>query len=397
MFQTAAISEVLPMAPAKSPGPLSQTERPLNVHDGTSPRSVAPGTGSINGSLITQAQETLYSTWYVHKAFALSDFYEPAYVAKQIGDDFQLIAGGIIGGIVTSVGIMAASTLVGGAIGAGVGALGFGVGAAPGAAIGAEAGFAIGEDILALLGLQFLIQFVAMHLMPAMTLLQQGVLMAWNSHGSPARIDAAAQMIADGKARVMSLVIEGLVSYIAKQAAKGALPAALKQLSSSKLFQKAGGLLDWIKVNYPRLRAKYTNLPETQVLEEGPLIPGSSIPESMTIRVGYRTFKIWRDATKGAFKDPTKPIGPALKHMGEIGAKANVWSKFSQTDFPISALAGGLDYLEARLTFEPPGLYKINMRSTTGTCISVPEMGEWEFEVDTSAPIWTIRHVQYGR
>jgi hypothetical protein len=144
-----------------------------------------------------------------------------------------------------------------------------------------------------------------------------------------------------------------------------------------------------------------------EVLSEGAPIPGTSVPESLRLRVGEREFDISRNAAK-IDKATGQPIGPATKHLAEEakggpwndlrvkkGAvipetnEANVWLRMSQVDFPMSSLASGLQHAERRiLTGAPlvsiegsPGVYKVAVEG-------------WEFNIDTTVDPWRVYHLQ---
>ena len=93
-----------------------------------------------------------------------------------------------------------------------------------------------------------------------------------------------------------------------------------------------------------------------EVLAEGAPIPGTSVPESLRLRVGQREFNISRNAAK-IEKGTGPPIGPATKHLAEDVKRgpwndlrvkkgqlihdtneSNVWLRQSKVDFPMSSL-----------------------------------------------------------
>jgi hypothetical protein len=121
------------------------------------------------------------------------------------------------------------------------------------------------------------------------------------------------------------------------------------------------------------------------LLEEGPRIPGTSVPEWIKMKVGERVFEVFRNKEKIG-PDGT-PIGPAMKHPGERAPKTasrpmmeqavrefkdglspeearkievpqdwpkSEWSKAAQTDIPMSWLAAVLDQAEAQILFKTP-------------------------------------------
>jgi hypothetical protein len=230
------------------------------------------------------------------------------------------------------------------------------------------------------------------------------------------------------------LLLQAIVVFLTKSASKQGTAKSLGQLRDSLLFKHCPRLEPWLIKNYPRLRAQFIPLRWT-VLEEGPRIPNTSIPEWMRIKVGEREFYVWRDPTKLGFKT-REPKGPVLKHMGERAqvterspsleqaTKAlreqhenepppseldnlppglreravqesqriespqkwdkSPWSKAAQTDFPISSLAAALDQAEAQLIFQPPQEYA----KPTG-------LTNWELVIDTTGPVWRVEHAEY--
>jgi hypothetical protein len=123
--------------------------------------------------------------------------------------------------------------------------------------------------------------------------------------------------------------------------------------------------------------------PWFEVLEESPArIPGTSIPESLRIRVNNREFNVARNAAK-IEKGTGKAIGPATKHMGEKAVGATQWAKGAQVDFPISSLAGALEEAETRL---------VAGSAHSGTFFTVEG---WELGINSTTTPWTVYHAVY--
>ena len=141
-----------------------------------------------------------------------------------------------------------------------------------------------------------------------------------------------------------------------------------------------------------------------EVVAEGAPIPGTSVPESLRLRVGERQFIISRNATK---IDPGsgQPIGPATKHLAEdvkggpwndLRVKkgqlihdtneSNIWLRQNKVDFPMSSLASGLQVAERQILKNAllplqgrVGVYKVLVEG-------------WEFMIDTTKTPWVVYH-----
>jgi len=313
-------------------------------------------------------------------------------------------------GLVMAMGGLVLTTGLGAVIGGAVGALGGGVGAIPGAVAGADIGLTIGNGILAWAGIGFLALYIGSHLADMSSRFKSAILIAWNSDGNRAMIEAAAREFAGGTGFFVSLVLQAFVLFLTKGASKQGTAVSLSQLRDSLFFKKCPQLEPWLIKNFPKLRAKYVPLRWT-VLEEGPRIPNTSIPEHMKIKVGERVFEIVRNQDK---IDPHtgEPIGPAMKHLGEraqkkMGASPTLaqamresdvklhpkdatpwekseWSKAAQTDFPISSLAAALDQAEAQLIFKMPQPDAKPLG-----------LDNWELIINTTNPVWRVFHAEY--
>jgi hypothetical protein len=80
----------------------------------------------------------------------------------------------------------------------------------------------------------------------------------------------------------------------------------------------------------------------------GPDIPGTSVPQSFTLRVAGREFVI-----KGTH-DTIKGARGATKHMAEYAAKnATAGARYSEVAYPLSSLAAALEQVERRGELAP--------------------------------------------
>jgi hypothetical protein len=149
-----------------------------------------------------------------------------------------------------------------------------------------------------------------------------------------------------------------------------------------------------------------------EVLARGPTIPGTSVPQSLTLRVGTRRFNISRNPVK--LEPSGKPIGPATKHLAETlkgeggtwndqiwkGRKilhstrsSNVWLQQTQADFPMSSLASGLQAAEREVL--SGRLAPMVSRQTGLPMLGVYEVQVegWEFMINTNENPWKVYHL----
>lgn len=120
-----------------------------------------------------------------------------------------------------------------------------------------------------------------------------------------------------------------------------------------------------------------------EVIDVGPAIRNSSIPEWIQIRVGEQFFSVARNAKKIA-PNTGAAIGPATKHLAERAANADAWSKLSQIDFPMSALAGAL---------EDAGKLLKSGKVDSGKIFRVQG---WELGINSSQSPWVVFHAVYN-
>jgi hypothetical protein len=381
-----------------------------SVDDGTNPRFAMSTPVPLGTEQSRSVLEYARRLGYVDEAWTRCQIaYANEAIIKQVGEDAWTILEGILTGLIMAMAGLVLTTAVGAAVGGAVGALGAGVGAIPGAVAGAEIGLTIGNGILAWLGIGFLAIYIGSHLVEMGSRFKSAILTAWNSNGDRVTIDVAAREFADGIGFFVSLVLQAIVLFLTKGASKQGTSGSLPQLRDSLFFKRCPQLEPWLIKNFPKLRAKYIPLKWT-ILEEGPRIPNTSIPESMKIKVGERVFEIIRNQDK---IDPRtgEPIGPAMKHLGEraqvTGSRPEMeqamrdsdvqlhpndagrwgkseWSKAAQIDFPISSLASALDQAEGQLIFKMPQ----SDAKPVG-------LENWELIIDTTQPVWRVYHAEY--
>ena len=205
------------MAAGVQPGVLCQVERPQNVRDGTLAleETALPGTVCVSSDLA--ALRYAQGAGYVLRAWGAAQEYAPEAILRRTGRDFYEAIEALLPSLLTAAGGVVATTALGAVVGAGVGALAGGVGAAPGAVAGGEVGLDVGLWLLNWLGVGFLVLYVGEHVEEAGEHLEEGAEVAWDSCGSPTRLDVAAREMAEGIGVFMSLLLQAVIAYIAKE------------------------------------------------------------------------------------------------------------------------------------------------------------------------------------
>jgi hypothetical protein len=358
--------------------------KPRDINDGTNPRAAMATPSRVCWEQSWSVQDYWRRLGFVREAWTkCQNSYANEAIIKQVGEDAFTILSGILIGLLMALGVLIVTVGLGAVVGGAIGFFGGGVGALPGAVAGADVGLTIGNGILAWAGLGFLLVYIGGHLGEMWEHFRSAIDTAWRSNGNAAMIDAAAHEFAAGVGFFVSLLLQGLVLYLTKGASKQGAAKALGELRASLLFKHCPRLEPWLIKNYPKLRAKYVPLTWT-VLEESPTkFPNTSIPEWMRLKVGEREFYVYRDPLKPGYKSGV-PKGYTTKHLAEIAQNASDWAKLSQTDFPISSLAGALDQAEAQLIFQPP--------SPSAKPIGLED---WELVIDTTQPVWRVEHAAY--
>lgn len=386
-----------------------------HVDDGTSARMASLTPAPLGTRVSNLVLEHLRRVGYVEEAWSRSiAVYAREAIARQVSEDAWVVFEGAIEGVLLAIGGVVLSVATGAMLGGGAGALAGGVGAVPGALAGAELGLAIGNAILAWAGLGFLAAFLGSHLSDMGAKFGSGINLAWNSEGDRLSIDAAARTSAEGCGLFVSLILQAIVVFVTKRASSQGSAGALAQLRESLLVKRSPRLEPWLIQNFPKLRAKFVPLKWT-VLEEGPKIPGTSVPEWIKIKVGERVFEVVRNKEK--IGPDGSPIGPAMKHPAERAQQTasrpmmeqavrefkdglppdaakriempqdwpkSEWSKAAQTDIPISWLAAVLDQAEAQFIFKSP--------DPRAKPVGIPH---WELIIDTTRPVWRVFHAEY--
>lgn len=179
-------------------------------------------------------------------------------IGRQTSEEFRDLVKMIVPGLL----IAAAGLIVTTALGAVVGAIAGtfvtpGLGTGAGLAAGAQIGFSVGLFLLDWLGVGFLVAFLATRMKDVGDHIAWGIKIAWDSAGNNGKIDNAAREMAEGVALFFSLLLQGLLLFIAEAAAAGKLGPALAKLRGSKLFKDCVKLEKWIADNYAQLCFRY--------------------------------------------------------------------------------------------------------------------------------------------
>ncbi|WP_020466297.1 DUF6861 domain-containing protein [Singulisphaera acidiphila] len=175
-------------------------------------------------------------------------------IASQTSDEFLSLIRNLVGVLTMSVDVMGETNA------GGVSALGVGVAGLPGTAIGTGAGYALSVQLIEGLEAGFLLADIAPHLEAVDRAFAKGVKEAWESSGSPLRIHAAARIMADAVGIFFSLLLQGLIAFLAREMggkARGRLRVALADRKETKLLRLSNGLETWILIQYDRLIAHF--------------------------------------------------------------------------------------------------------------------------------------------
>ncbi|WP_406695985.1 DNA/RNA non-specific endonuclease [Singulisphaera sp. Ch08] len=175
-------------------------------------------------------------------------------ISRQTSDEFHSLIRNLTGGLMMSVNILEELNA------GGVGALGVGVTGLPGTVIGVGTGYALSLQFLEGLEADFLLGELAPHLDVVDQAFARGIDEAWESAGASFRIHAAALIMADAVGIFFSLLLQGLIAFLAKELggkARGRLRVALAERKESKLLSSSAGLETWILIQYDRLIERF--------------------------------------------------------------------------------------------------------------------------------------------
>ncbi|WP_254053960.1 DNA/RNA non-specific endonuclease [Singulisphaera sp. GP187] len=175
-------------------------------------------------------------------------------ITSQTGDEFLALIRSLVGGLLMAADLMEELNA------GGASALGVGVTGLPGTLVGAGTGYALSLRFLEGLEAGFLLSELAPYLEVVDRAFARGIAEAWESAGSSFRIHAAALIMADAVGIFFSLLLQGLIAFLAKEMggrARGRLRVALAEQKETKLLRASVGLETWILIQYDRLIERF--------------------------------------------------------------------------------------------------------------------------------------------
>lgn len=353
------------MPETRVPGPLCASTKPCESRYGGN----APRTGwAIPGQRDNwHLWEFKRRTAYVIEAWELCTrrFAEKA-IHRHVGKGFYDVIKSVFPSLFPALGGFITTTMLSAVVGLSMGSLVGGICAAPATIIGAKLGMAIGMWTLGWMGVGFLLPLVSDRVGELGVLLKSGLLRAWNSAGSDKEIELAARDLAEMCGLYHTLLLQGLIEYLAKNAGEGRVAEAMQQLRNTRLLRICEKLEKWLLKNYPRLREKHVPF-VWKIVARAPLTGGNQRPAWIRMKVGQREFYL-----------DLSDNGDGSKESNALAQNAK--SSSPGDNFPIDAVAGLLDYVEGKLVFEPRRKYYL----------MGPELRGWRIAVDTSGKIWQV-------
>ncbi|MDU8432283.1 polymorphic toxin type 15 domain-containing protein [Pseudomonas syringae pv. actinidifoliorum] len=199
---------------------------------------------SPNNEPVSTLQLNLRRISNIRTAFIRAEWQAARRLGRRFADiDIASIINDLIDVVSQMAMIVAGSTLVGGAIGAGIGFGFFGIGALPSGAAGAAIGLEVSTWILAILGLASIAEFFVDGLPQIFDHYVRGIKVAWegtrgepglNPFGGddPQVVDRAAYHIAQGHEEVVVLLLGAIVAYLTRGRGNASVLASEMQASS---------------------------------------------------------------------------------------------------------------------------------------------------------------------
>ncbi|MCR8718687.1 polymorphic toxin type 15 domain-containing protein [Pseudomonas syringae] len=216
---------------------------------------------SPNNEPVSTLQLNLRRIGNIRTAFIRAEWQAARRLGRRFADiDIASIINDLIDVVSQMAMIVAGSTLVGGAIGAGIGFGFFGIGALPSGAAGAAIGLEASTWILAILGLASIAEFFVDGLPQIFDHYVRGIKVAWegtrgepglNPFGGddPQVVDRAAYHIAQGHEEVVILLLGAIVAYLTRGRGNASVLASEMQASS-----KGAKLGQWMLEHEEALR-----------------------------------------------------------------------------------------------------------------------------------------------
>jgi hypothetical protein len=255
------------MAGKRTPGSCCSYRAAEHINDGTSARACAPRPGPVREADAWWVREYARRVIYVHEALARAQVgYTGAAILGQLGEDGYDVLRGVLWVLGRAASVVVGTTGIEAAVGGGATLLVCGAQAAPGAVAGTAVGLAIGEGLLAWLGLGALVAPLREHFPELGAKFAWAIRRAWQSQGESSALDDAARELGEAVGFCVRLVLQALVGLLDRATGKGGRGADLAwgPLRESRLFQSCRGLEGWLVENLPKLRAQLGKL-ETEM------------------------------------------------------------------------------------------------------------------------------------
>jgi hypothetical protein len=247
------------MASQRTPGSCCSYRAPEDINDGTRARACAPRPGPVREIDAWWVREYAGRVIYVHEALARAQVgYTGAAILGQLGEDGYDVLREMLWDLSKAASVVVGTTGIEAAVGGGATLLVCGAQAAPGAVSRAAVGLAVGEGLLAWLGLGALVAPLREHFPELGAKFAWAILRAWRSQGNPGALDDAARELGEAVGFFVRLVLQALVGHLFGVAGKEGRGADLAwgQLRDSRLFQRYRGLEGWLVGNLAKLRAR---------------------------------------------------------------------------------------------------------------------------------------------
>ncbi len=215
------------------------------------------------------AEITMEAKWNCAKIAwdrAWSEGYVSAAITQHVGDEaYELIQGAVVG-IAAGIGVLIIGNAAGAAAGAAIGgyfSAGNPAAAAAGAKLGQEIGNGLAKGVLTLLGVAFVVSYMAEHIGQAGQYAISAFDMAVNQaayFGGPAydlTIDLAARNFAEAVGVIFALVLAAIVLWMTFKIGQNKSSSSVAELSDSKFMSLCPRLMKWLMPRLPELRKQY--------------------------------------------------------------------------------------------------------------------------------------------
>lgn len=197
---------------------------------------------------------------------AWSEGYVSAAITQHVGDEAAELLKGAVVGIAAGISILVIGNAAGATAGAAIGgyfSAGNPAAAAAGAKLGQEIGNGIAKGVLTLLGIGFVVSYMAEHIGQAGQYAISGFDMAVNQaayFGGDAynlTIDLAARSFAEAIGVIFALVLAAVVLWMTFKLGKSKSSETVVELTDSKLMSLCPRLMKWLMPRLPELKTQY--------------------------------------------------------------------------------------------------------------------------------------------